>query len=185
MDFCKIAQKEGRCKAEKLEGLYRMIEVQKGFKKGEFDLLFKDMKLHAQYYDTKVETKEMGDLKVTGTSEGGGITFEVTNLQKGVWPFDTLFGVYHKKAGEAQTFMFLEVAFSDKAIKTLDEGLTGQNKYYVGAGCFDKKACNFAKATPAEFAFTTKFDTEFAKYGFFLAWGYKNLLEINTITSND
>merc|ERR1711937_1069540 len=27
MDFCKIAQKEGKCKQDKLNGLFRMIEV--------------------------------------------------------------------------------------------------------------------------------------------------------------
>lgn len=169
MDYCKTAQKEGKCKKEKLDGLYRMIEVQKGFKKGEFDILFKDNKLHAQFYDTKVETKEMGDVKTTGSSQGGGVTFEVTNIQKGVWPWDTLFGVYHQTFGEAQTFIFLELALSKSKITKLDDGLTGENKYYVGVGCMDHKACNFSKATPANFDFTTKFETEFARYGFFLA----------------
>jgi len=37
-----------------------MIEVNKDYKVGEFDLMFKDGKLYIQDYDTKVEAKEMG-----------------------------------------------------------------------------------------------------------------------------
>jgi hypothetical protein len=61
LDFCKVANKEKHiCKAQTLSGLYRMIEVNKDYKVGEFDLMFKDGKLYIQDYDTKVEAKEMG-----------------------------------------------------------------------------------------------------------------------------
>lgn len=60
--YCQAAQKAGRCKVNQLDGLYREIEVNKEYKKGEYDLLFKDKKMYMQYYTTKVETKELGDV---------------------------------------------------------------------------------------------------------------------------
>jgi len=45
-----------------LDGLYREIEVNLKYKKGEYDLLFKEKKMYMQYYTTKVETKELGDV---------------------------------------------------------------------------------------------------------------------------
>lgn len=94
-----------------------MIEVNPNYLKGEFDVLFKDGKMHIQDY-TKVETKELGDVKATGMAEGGGVTFEVTNWKSDpkIWPHDSMFGVYKESFGEANTFKFLELAFSDKAI---------------------------------------------------------------------
>lgn len=75
MAYCQIAQKAGRCKRDELSGLFRKIQVNKNYKKGEFDLLFKDSKMYMQFYDTKVESKELGDVKTTGSAEGGGVTF--------------------------------------------------------------------------------------------------------------
>ena len=46
MDYCKAAQKEGRCKAQELSGLFRMIEANPDYDKGEFDVLFKDGKMY-------------------------------------------------------------------------------------------------------------------------------------------
>jgi len=90
-----------------------MIEVNPKYKKGEFDLMFKDGKLYMQDYDTKVEAKELGTVKTTGSTDAGGVTFEVTGWKAdpAIWPFTTLFGVYQEKPGEAQTFDFLEMAF--------------------------------------------------------------------------
>lgn len=75
MAYCKVAQKAGRCKRQELAGLFRKIQVNKNYKEGEFDLLFKFGKMYAQYYDTKIETKELGDVKTTGAAAGGGVTF--------------------------------------------------------------------------------------------------------------
>jgi len=46
MDYCKIAQKEGKCKRDELKGLFRMIEAQTGYDKGEFDVFFKGGKMY-------------------------------------------------------------------------------------------------------------------------------------------
>jgi hypothetical protein len=46
MSFCKVAQQKGECKAETLNGLFRMIEVNPGYAVGEFDVLFKDGKMY-------------------------------------------------------------------------------------------------------------------------------------------
>jgi hypothetical protein len=129
-----------------------MIEVNPKYKMGEFDLLFKDGKLYMQDYDTKVEAKEMGTIKPTGSTDAGGVTFEVTGWKADplIWPFDTMFGVYQTKDGEAQTFKFLEFAVAEKAITKLDDALTGTGLYWVGISCFDTKNCDFTKATPAE-----------------------------------
>jgi len=60
-----------------LKGLYRMIEVNPSYDKGEFDVEFKDGKMYMQDFVTKVEAKDLGSIKPTGTAEGGGVTFEV------------------------------------------------------------------------------------------------------------
>jgi len=163
MDYCKAAQGEGRCKAQELSGLFRMIEAEPGYNKGEFDVLFKDGKMYMQDFDTKVAAKDLGDVKATGAAEGGGVTFEVTNWKSEpkIWPHDKLFGVYKKSFGESQIFTFLELAFSETAITKLDDGLKG--RYFLGASCSDTKICDFSKATPAE-----KQSSQYAKYKFFL-----------------
>jgi len=59
-----------------------------------------------------------------------------------------MFGVYKKSFGEDQVFNFLELAISDKEIKTLDGGLTG--RYFIGVQCKEgSKICDFTKATPS------------------------------------
>lgn len=125
MDYCKIEQQTGKCKQVQLKGLYRMLEVQPSYDVGEFDVLFKDGKMYMQEFVSKVEAKDLGTVKATGTAEGGGVTFEVTGWKSEpkIWPHDTLFGVYKITYGETQTFNFLEMAFSDKAITKLDDGL--------------------------------------------------------------
>lgn len=164
MDYCKAAQREGRCKAQELKGLYRMIEANPNYDKGEFDVLFKDGKMYMQDYETNVTAKDLGDVKATGSAEGGGVTFEVANwkAEPKIWPHDKLFGVYKKSYGESNTFTFLELAFSDEAITKLDQGLKG--RYFVGASCADTKICDFSKATPAEL----RQSSQYAKYKFFL-----------------
>jgi len=150
MDYCKTAQKEGRCKAQNLTGLFRMIEVNPGYEQGEFDVLFKEGKMYMQDFVTKVEAKDLGSIKATGAADGGGVAFEVTDWkpEPKIWPHDKLYGVYKKSFGESNTFTFLELAFADHAITKLDDGLKG--RYFVGASCADNKICDFKKATPAE-----------------------------------
>jgi len=46
MSYCTEAQKEGRCKEEVLSGLYRMIEANNKFDKGEFDVEFRGGKMY-------------------------------------------------------------------------------------------------------------------------------------------
>jgi hypothetical protein len=146
MDVCKLSNKQKHiCKAQKLDGLYRLIEVNPKYKKGEFDLMFKDEKLYMQFYDTKKEDKEMGTIKSTGSTDAGGVSFEVEGWKSdpAIWPHDTLFGVYHTKPGESQTFTFLEMAFGEHHFTKLDDGLTGTGKYWVGLKCADSEHCDF------------------------------------------
>jgi len=136
--YCEAVQKAGRCKTPQLDGLYRKIEVNKKYIKGEYDLLFKDSKMYMQYFDTKVETKELGEFKQTGVTDEGLVTFEVMNFKKDdkIWPFDTLHGVYKEAFGQDNIFKFLEIAFSKDEIKDLDQGLDGVNgRYWVGVKC--------------------------------------------------
>lgn len=167
-DYCDVAQKEGKCKPETLSGLFRMIEVNPNYDVGEFDIMFKDGKMYMQDYVSKVEAKDLGTIKPTGSAEGGGIAFEVTDWkpEPRIWDKDTLFGAYKTSAGESQTFTFLELAFSEQAITKLDDGLKG--RYFVGAGCKEdkdggEKICDFTKATPAE-----KRNSQYAKYKFLM-----------------
>jgi len=124
--------------------------------------------MYMQEFVTKVEAKDLGSVKSTGTADGGGVTFEVTGWkpEPKIWPHDTLFGVYKITYGEDQTFTFLELAFSDKAITKLDDGLEG--RYFVGAACAKKtsngeEVCDFTKATPAE-----QRSSAYAKYKFLI-----------------
>lgn len=98
MDYCKAAQQEGRCKNQTLTGLFRMIEVNPQYEIGEFDILFKDGKMYMQDVEDKVVAKELGDLKVTGQGESGGVIFEVDNWKSDpkIWPHDKLYGVFKK-----------------------------------------------------------------------------------------
>lgn len=91
-----------------------------------------------QFFDTKVETKELGDLKTTGVTDDGMILFEVQNWKSDpkIWPFDTLHGVAKQAFGQDNIFKFLEIAFSKTEIKDLDMGLDGVNgRYWVGVKC--------------------------------------------------
>jgi len=92
------------------------------------------------------------------------ITFDVENWKKDdkVWPFATLHGVYKESFGQDNIFKFLEIAFSNKAIKDLDEGLDGVNgRYWVGVKCLSSKNCDFKKASPEKMAQTLAPQNEF------------------------
>jgi len=172
MSFCKVEQQEGRCKEQKLNGLYRMIQVQPDYDNGEFDVQFKDGKMIMQDFTDKVAAKDLGTIKSTGAAEGGGVTFEVHDWkpEPKIWGKEALFGVYKTSPGEAQTFTFLEMAFSDKKITKLDDGLKG--RYFVGAACVAKKnangdmVCDFTKATPQ--APGAEQSSQYAKFKFLL-----------------
>lgn len=45
MSYCKVAQREGRCKEEVLNGLWRSIEANTGWDHGEFDIEFRGGKM--------------------------------------------------------------------------------------------------------------------------------------------
>jgi len=45
MSYCETAREEGRCKEEVLGGLFRMIEANNKFDKGEFDVEFRGTKI--------------------------------------------------------------------------------------------------------------------------------------------
>lgn len=167
MSFCKVQQKEGDCKAEQLKGLYRMIEVNPGYDVGEFDVLFKDGKMLMQEFVSKLEAKDLGTIEPTGAAEGGGVAFEVKDWkpEPKIWGKDKLFGVYKTTPGESQTFTFIELAFSDKKITKLDDGLKG--RYFVGVSCKEgangENICDFTKATPAE-----QKTSQYAKFKFLM-----------------
>jgi len=103
MDFCKIAQKEGKCQAQNLTGLFRMIEVNPSYTVGEFDVEFKDGKMYMQDFVNKLEAKDLGSFKATGAAEGGGVAFEVHDWkpEPKIWDKDMLFGAYKTSDGEA------------------------------------------------------------------------------------
>lgn len=52
-----------------------MIEVNAKYQTGEFDLLFDSGKIYMGLVDTKPESKDLGDIKETGTTDTGGVTF--------------------------------------------------------------------------------------------------------------
>lgn len=143
-----------------------MIEVNPGYDVGEFDVLFKDGKMYMQEYVSKLEAKDLGEIKPTGAAEGGGVAFEVHNWkpEPKIWGKDKLFGAYKTSAGESNTFTFIELAFSDHAITKLDEGLQG--RYFVGVSCVEnggQHICDFTKATPAQ-----KQSSAYAKFKFLM-----------------
>jgi len=167
--FCEAQKAAGRCKVDQLDGLYRQIEVNMKYKKGEYDLLFKDKKLYMQFYDTKVETKELGDVKTDGITDDGMVMFTVENWKSdpNIWPFDTLHGVYKETFGQENIFKFLEIAFGKDKIEKLDDGLDGQNgRYWVGVKCLSKQNCDFSKASPEKLTQTPAFITEFEELQF-------------------
>jgi hypothetical protein len=69
------AASEGRCAQETLSGLWRSIESNIGFAKGEFDIQFRQGKMFIQDYTKQVEAMEVGDIKKTGNAERGGVLF--------------------------------------------------------------------------------------------------------------
>jgi len=167
--FCQAAQASGRCKVPQLDGLYRQIEVNKKYKKGEYDLLFKDKKLYMQYFDTKVETKELGDVKEDGVTDDGLVMFSVDNWKSdpNIFPFDSLHGVYKETFGQENLFKFLEIAFSKTAIQKLDDGLDGVNgRYWVGVKCASAYNCDFSKASPEKLTQTPAWISEFDELEF-------------------
>lgn len=102
MSYCQAAQKEGRCEAETLSGLFRTIEANIPFDHGEFDIQFKGGKMYIQDYTTMKEAMEVGDVKKTGSAEHGGVLFEVTNWKSDpkIWPHTHMYGMYELSYGE-------------------------------------------------------------------------------------
>jgi len=94
------------------------------------------------------EPVEIGDVEKTGNAERGGVLFKVTNWKADskIWPHDQMYGIYELSYGEQQIFDFVEIAFSDKEIKTLKDGVKG--RYFIGMMCLDKKVCDFSDASP-------------------------------------
>jgi len=54
--------------------------------------------------------------------------------------------------GELQLFNYLNLAFSEKPITTLDEGLHNGGRYFLGVTCQEKalgkKVCDFSSISP-------------------------------------
>lgn len=148
MSYCNTAKKEGRCKEETLSGLFRTIEANIPYNKGEFDIQFRDGKMFIQDYTTMKVAMEVGDVKKTGNAERGGVLFEVTNWKSDpkIWPHTQMYGMFELSYGEQQIFNFIELAFSDKPIHALAQGLKG--RYFLGLACLDKKICDFDSASP-------------------------------------
>jgi len=120
--------------------------------------------MYMQYFTTKVETKELGDVKQDGVTDEGMVMFTVTNFKSdpNIWPFDTLHGVYQETFGQDNIFKFLEIAFGKDKIEKLDQGLDGVNgRYWVGVKCASKTNCDFKKASPETLTQTGAYLTEF------------------------
>jgi len=96
MDFCKAARAAGQCKQELISGLYRTIEANLPYSKGEFDLQFRDNKMYIQDWDKEKEAMEVGDLKKTGDTASGGVKFQIENWKSDpkIWPHDELHGMF-------------------------------------------------------------------------------------------
>jgi hypothetical protein len=142
MEYCHAAQREGKCKQDKLNGLFRGIEVNKGFKRNEFDIQFLNQKIYiGEANNNNFISRDVGDVKTTGSTDSGGVTFEVTNWKADskIWPHEKMYGIYEKYYGELGIFNFAEIAISDKPIKSLDEGLNkdGNGLYFVSWNCKD------------------------------------------------
>jgi len=75
MSYCTTAAAEGRCAQETLSGLWRSIESNIAYAKGEFDIQFRQGKMFIQDYTKQVDAMEVGDIKKTGNAERGGVTF--------------------------------------------------------------------------------------------------------------
>jgi len=142
------------------------------YTKGEFDLLFKSKKMYMQFFDTKIETKELGDIETTGVTDDGLVTFQVKNWKATpmIWPFDTLYGVYKETYGQSNIFKFLEVAFGKDPLTKLDQGLDGTDaRYWVGVKCSDTMICDFKKASPEQMTQTMAALSEFEELQFMTA----------------
>lgn len=72
----------------------------------------------AESHDEGFISRDVGDVKSTGSVDGGGITFEVSNwnADSKIWPHEKLYGVYVNYIGELGIFDFAEIAISDKPI---------------------------------------------------------------------
>lgn len=111
------------------------------------------------------ETTEVGDLKKTGTTDKGGVTFEVENWKPDskIWPHEKMYGIYQLYYGEQKLFTFLELAIADKPITDLYSGLHGL--YFVGWNCIDKgvgqRTCDFSSASPVPPSFFTPKEKNF------------------------
>lgn len=121
MSYCQAAQREGKCKEETFNGLWRTIDASIPFLHGEFPISFSAGKMYISDFQNKTVSREVGDIKKTGSAEKGGIMFEVTNWKADskIWPHDKMYGVYSESTGEAGLFNFLQLAISDKPIQTL------------------------------------------------------------------
>ena len=149
-DYCKVAQQRGLCKPQTIAGLYRMIMVQKGYKVGEFDMLFDAHgNLASQMYVTSATSLGKGKVAVTGTSDAGETLIHITEWTGSPIQAKSGYGVYKLKPGQSQTLNLLELSMSKTEIKELDDGLKEGNAYFVGVSCKDTKNCDFSKATPA------------------------------------
>lgn len=144
MSYCMSAQKEGLCKKVPVNGVFRMLEANRGFKHAEFDLEFKDGDIHIGEFITAKAGNGFGHTKFNETAG----TFEVTAWESdpNIWPHKQMFGVYKQYRGEQQVFNFLEIAFADHPITELKDGLG--EFYLIGFNCMDPKVCDFSKASP-------------------------------------
>jgi len=102
-----------------------------------------------QDYTTMKEAMEVGDVEKTGNAERGGVLFKVKNWKADpkIWPHEQMYGIFQETYGEQQVFNFLELAFSEKPINALAEGLHN-GRYFIGLTCLDAKICDFSGASP-------------------------------------
>jgi len=69
MTYCEAARKEGRCEKNHLTGLFRAIQANLPFQRGEYDIEFKDDKMYIVEYKKDKQPVEVGDLKPTGKTD--------------------------------------------------------------------------------------------------------------------
>ena len=97
------------------------------------------------------------DIKTIGDTEDGGLLFEIDILNDDKYtyfPSKKMYGLQEHSGGEEGVFNFIEIAFSEKPIHSLQEGLRDGGRYFVGVTCVDRAICDFRKARPTARAHT-------------------------------
>jgi hypothetical protein len=145
-DYC-----DQSCKKGSAGGVYRGIEISKGFDWGEWDFTFFSDDKAAFELHSKAIKYEASVVKAGEAPGGAKITFTMTAAPAGgpinVKVGDKLIGIYTSNPGQRQELGFLNLALSKPdgtAIATFDGGMVALE--FTLIKCVDAKGCDFSKA---------------------------------------